>query len=105
MSYSTSNGDDRELGETRGRSGLPQTWTEPNLCPQRETVAKGKVTSEEPDRPNRRNYLGRFLQHPKKWGKNDCDTLSETGQRAALIAHPNPDPKGQAEGSGHGQIL
>ena len=46
-SYSTSDGDDREQGETRGRSGLLRIWTEPNSCPQGETVAKGKEASEE----------------------------------------------------------
>ena len=47
-SYSTSDGDDREQGDTHGRSGLPRTWTEPNSCPQGEAIAKGKGASEEP---------------------------------------------------------
>ena len=47
-SYSTSNGDDQEQGETCGRSGVPRTWTEPNSCPQGETAARGKEASEEP---------------------------------------------------------
>ena len=46
-SYNTSDGDNREQGETRGWSGLLRIWTEPNSCPQGETVAKGKGTSEE----------------------------------------------------------
>ena len=33
--------------KTRGRSGLPRTWTEPNSCPQGENTAKGKEASEE----------------------------------------------------------
>ena len=41
-------GHDREQGETYGRSGFPQTWTEPNSRPQGQTVAKGKGASEEP---------------------------------------------------------
>ena len=47
-SYSISDGDDQEQGETRGRFGLPRTWTVPNLCPQGETEARGKEASEEP---------------------------------------------------------
>ena len=46
-SYNTSDGDDREQGETRGQSGLPRIWTEPNSCPQGETAAKGKGAIEE----------------------------------------------------------
>ena len=54
--------------------------------------------------PIQRNYLGHLLPHPKERGKNDCNTLSETSQHAALTAsHLNPDPKGQAEGRGHSQ--
>ena len=47
-SYSTSDGNDRERGETHGQSGLPRTWTEPNSCPKGETAAKEKGASEVP---------------------------------------------------------
>ena len=48
MSYSTSDSDDWEQGETHEWSGIPRTWTEPNSGPQGETIAKGKGASEAP---------------------------------------------------------
>ena len=38
----------REWEGNHVRSGSPQTWTEPSLCPPGVTVVRGKEASEEP---------------------------------------------------------
>ena len=70
-----------------------------------EAKKQPKTNHPDPNRPNWRNYLGRLPPHPKEQGKNDRNTLSETGRRPAPIAHLNPVLRGQAEGSRHGQTL